>query len=52
MRSSDDALLGDRTSMVYSGTMLVSGRLRGVVVATGEQTEIGRIGTMVAASRR
>jgi magnesium-transporting ATPase (P-type) len=44
----DDALLGDRTSMVYSGTMLVSGQLRGVVVATGEGTEIGRIGTMVA----
>jgi magnesium-transporting ATPase (P-type) len=43
-----DALLGDRTSMAYSGTMLASGQLRGVVVATGEDTEIGRIGTMVA----
>jgi magnesium-transporting ATPase (P-type) len=46
--AADDALLGDRASMVYSGTMLVSGQLRGVVVATGEGTEIGRIGMMVA----
>jgi magnesium-transporting ATPase (P-type) len=44
----EDALLGDRTSMVYSGTMITAGHLRGVVVATGEATEIGRIGEMVA----
>jgi magnesium-transporting ATPase (P-type) len=43
-----DALLGDRTSMVYSGTMITAGHLRGVVVATGEVTELGRIGQMVA----
>jgi magnesium-transporting ATPase (P-type) len=43
-----DALLGDRTSMAYSGTVVTSGRLRGVVVATGRETELGRIGAMVA----
>jgi calcium-translocating P-type ATPase len=44
----EDALLGDRRSLVFSGTILTSGRLRGVVVATGERTEIGRIGEMVS----
>jgi P-type E1-E2 ATPase len=34
--------------MAYSGTVVTSGRLTGVVVATGAQTEIGRIGEMVA----
>jgi magnesium-transporting ATPase (P-type) len=44
----EDALLGDRRSLIFSGTVLASGRLRGVVVATGEDTEIGRIGEMVS----
>lgn len=44
----EDATLGDRKSMAYSSTMLTSGKLRGVVAATGEQTEIGRIGEMVS----
>ena len=43
-----NAELGDRTCMAYSGTVVTSGRLTGVVVATGAQTEIGRIGEMVA----
>jgi P-type E1-E2 ATPase len=42
------AQLGDRSSMAYSSTVVISGRLVGVVVATGQQTEIGRIGKMVA----
>ena len=42
------AMLGDRKCMAFSGTLVTSGRLRGVVVATGEHTEIGRIGKMVA----
>jgi magnesium-transporting ATPase (P-type) len=44
----EDAPLGDRTSMVYSSTMVTSGSLRGVVVATGAQAEIGRITEMVS----
>lgn len=44
----EDASLGDRTSMAYSSTILTSGRIRGVVVATGRQAEIGRISEMVS----
>ena len=43
-----ETLLADRRSMAYSGTMLTSGTLRGIVVATGERTELGRIGEMVS----
>ena len=42
------AELGDRSCMAYSGTVVTGGRLVGVVVATGRETEIGRIGEMVA----
>ncbi|MCJ8500547.1 cation-translocating P-type ATPase [Desulfatitalea alkaliphila] len=42
------AELGDRSCMAYSGTVVTSGRLTGVVTATGRHTEIGRIGEMVA----
>jgi P-type Ca2+ transporter type 2C len=35
--------LGDRTSMAFLGTTVVAGRARGVVVATGPATEMGRI---------
>lgn len=43
-----DAGLGDRTSMVYSGTIVAAGTGVGVVTATGAATEIGRIQTMIA----
>jgi magnesium-transporting ATPase (P-type) len=43
-----DAPIGDRTGMAYSGTLVVFGQGRGVVVATGDTTEIGRIGRMLA----
>ena len=43
-----DAPLGDRRSMVYSGTLIVAGQGRGVVVATADRTEIGRIGRLLA----
>ncbi len=42
-----DAAIGDRTCMAYSGTQVASGQAHGLVVATGEKTEIGRIGAMV-----
>ncbi len=42
------ATVGDRESMVFSGTMVVSGRATGVVVATGSQTELGRINALLA----
>ncbi len=43
-----DADLGDRSSMVYSGTMVTSGRGLALVTGTGEHTEIGKINTMVS----
>jgi magnesium-transporting ATPase (P-type) len=43
-----DALLGDRACMAYSGTLVTSGLGRGVVVATGIHSEIGRISGMLS----
>ena len=43
-----NATVGDRGSMAFSGTMVVSGRATGVVVATGNETELGRINRMLA----
>jgi len=43
-----DAALGDRFCMAYSGTLVGAGQARGVVVATGAETEIGRISGMLA----
>src|SRR5918999_4475125 len=37
------AALGDRTSMLYGGTLIASGTASALVVATGESTELGRI---------
>ncbi len=42
-----DAPLGDRACMAFSGTLVTSGQGRGVVVATGTSTEIGRIGGLL-----
>ena len=42
------ATVGDRMGMAYSGTLVVSGRATGVVVATGADTELGRINQMLA----
>lgn len=44
----EKATVGDRENMAFSGTMVVSGRATGVVVATGSQTELGRINQMLA----
>jgi len=44
----EDAPIGDRTGMAYSGTLVVFGQGRGVVVATGDASEIGRIGKILA----
>jgi calcium-translocating P-type ATPase len=43
-----DAPLGDRRSMLWSGTLITQGAGRGLVVATGSVTEIGRIGGLLA----
>lgn len=43
-----DAALGDRCAMLFSGTFITAGNGVGVVVATGSDTEIGRISALVA----
>ncbi len=43
-----EAVIGDRLCMAYSGTLVTHGQGSGVVVATGVQTEIGRISTLVS----
>ena len=39
--------LGDRHNMIFSGTAVTYGHGRGVVIATGMQTEMGRIAGML-----
>jgi Ca2+-transporting ATPase len=46
----DGAPLAERESMAFKGTAISRGRGKGVVVATGMDTEIGEIAGMVAAA--
>jgi P-type Ca2+ transporter type 2C len=43
----DSAPLAERINLVYKGTTGAAGTGRAVVIATGAQTEVGRIGTLV-----
>jgi cation-transporting ATPase F len=38
-----DTILADRTNLAFTGTLVTSGQGEGVVFATGDQTEMGRI---------
>ena len=43
-----DALLGDRSNMAFSGTIVAAGQASGIVVETGASTQIGRISSMLS----
>ncbi|WP_421708794.1 cation-transporting P-type ATPase [Algihabitans sp.] len=43
--------LGDRRSLAFSGTLVAAGQGRGLAVATGGATEIGRISSLIAEVR-
>lgn len=42
-----DIGIGDRTNLAYSGSEMTSGRCRGIVVATGMESEVGKIAVML-----
>ena len=46
-----DAPLAERSSVLYAGSAVVSGAGEGLVVAVGPDTEIGRLGRLVAEAR-
>jgi magnesium-transporting ATPase (P-type) len=43
-----DTVLADRRNMAYASPLVTYGQATGVVVATGDNTEIGRVSTMVS----
>jgi len=43
-----DTVLADRRNLAYAGTLVSTGRAEGVVWATGDRTEMGRIAWLVA----
>jgi magnesium-transporting ATPase (P-type) len=42
-----ETVLGDRKNLAFAGTLVTYGQAEGVVVATGDRTEMGRIATMI-----
>ena len=48
----EDTPLPERFSMLYLGTAIAAGRAIAVVVSTGVQTELGRIGRLVATATK
>lgn len=43
----EDAPLGDRSSVAFSGTFVAAGQGSGLVIATGGKTELGRISELI-----
>ncbi len=43
---SEGSILSERSSMIFSGTVIVSGRIKAIVVAIGLKTEMGKIASL------
>jgi Ca2+-transporting ATPase len=48
----DDAPIGDRATMLFTGTSIVRGKGRAIVIATGKNTELGKLSTMLSQSEQ
>lgn len=46
----EDTLLANRTNMAYASSLVTYGQAKGVVVATAEKTEVGRISELLAST--
>lgn len=43
--------VGERTNMVHSNSVIIYGRAKGIVVATGMNTELGKIANLLSSSK-
>jgi cation-transporting ATPase F len=43
-----DTILNDRSNVAFAGSMVTSGQAEGLVIATGDQTETGRIAALAS----
>jgi P-type Ca2+ transporter type 2C len=43
----EDLSLGDRTNLVFGGTIITEGRGKAIVYATGQKSQMGRIATLI-----
>jgi len=50
LSSEIDEPIGDRRNMLYAGSMITKGRANGVVTAIAQQTEVGKIASLLASS--
>jgi cation-transporting P-type ATPase F len=48
----ESASLGDRTNLAFAGTAVTYGTATGVVVATGDRSEVGRIADLMAGTHQ